>query len=139
MAVVYRTTDRVTLKIDGITFKIAPLSYAQKMNIQAMLTKENGTNIENIADTTKQLIEYSIKDVDGLEYPDGEKFKLCFEEGKISEASIDELFNLELNPKLTVSLMQLLQGIPNEIVNSATGEKLEGVEIVKGKSVPTVK
>jgi len=123
------------IKIDDISFKVAPLTYAQKLEVQGMLTKKNGTDIDNIAKTTKSLIEMSLKDVKGLTYPDGEEFRLDFDGGKITEPCFDELMNLSLSTKLTIALMQLVQGIPKEIIDTATGKPLKGVSIVKSNGV----
>ena len=138
MAVVYRTSDRVTLKIDDVTLKLAPLSYSQKMKIQGMLMKESGTQIENIAETTRALIEFSVKSIDGVHYSDGEKFELEFDEGKLSEDSIDNLLNMEISEKLQISLMQLTQGIPTKITDQK-GNEIEGVKIVPQKGAKVKK
>lgn len=131
MARIYKRTDRISVKIDDVMFKVAPLSIDQKLEIQqAML---NGRVKGDLKEATRGLIlslKCSIKSVEGIVDGDGNPYQLKFENDLLSDESIDDLLNLQLTKKLTMVCATLANGIPDEFTDES-GVKLEGVEIVR--------
>ena len=121
---VYSLKDRITVKIDELEFKLAPLSYKQKIEIQSLLT--SGKEVEG----TILAVKYSVKHVSGLEDSDGNEYKLSFENDSLTEDSIDALMNIECGIKLQLACAHLLNGIPKEIIHPETGKAIEGVKVV---------
>jgi hypothetical protein len=132
MARIYKRTDRLTLKIDDITLKLAPLSMDQKNEIQTAMTK--GRREGDAAEAAKGVclsIRYSVKGIEGLEDGDGNPYKLTFDvNDNLSDECLDDLLNLELNKKLALVCAKLTNCIPSEFTDE-NGEPMTGVEIVK--------
>lgn len=121
---IYSLKDRITVKIDELEFKLAPLSYKQKIEIQSLLT--SGKEFDGIA----RAIKYSVRHVSGLEDVNGEEYKIKLEADVLSDESLDDLMNLEISMKLHLVCAHLVSGIPSKIIHPDTGEEIEGVEIV---------
>ena len=137
MATVYRTTDLIEIKIGDVSFHVSPLTKKQKTDILSTLAKASGVTIEDAAESTALQLKYMIKGVEGITYPDGEKYVLeRDEQGLLTDNTIDELLNLETNAKLNASLQNFLRGIPDFLADPNTGEKIEGVELVKTNGAP---
>lgn len=131
---IYKLTDRVTVKIDELEFKLAPLSFDQKRDISSTTKIVNGKAVEDHIAGTQKAIKYSVKEVKGLETMDGSEYELSFDDnGNLDDVCVGELLNIPMNSKLMLVCNSLLAGIPDELTNPITGEKIAGVELVKGK------
>lgn len=131
MAKVFRTSDKISVKIDDIVVKISPLSYEQKSDIQSLLISGNPLSVVEAA---KQSIRYAVKEVSGVEDADGSPYKLEFENGYLSDSCIDDLLNIDPDDKLSLVCTSLLQGIPKGFVDPQTGKPIEGISIERPKS-----
>lgn len=132
MTKLYRVSDRVPVKLDGLVVKISPLKYDQKAEMQTMLL--DGTPLSMVK-AAQYAVKCCVKDVDGLELQDGSKYELEFENDMLTDDCVSDLFNIPQSEKLAFICTELLQGIPaNQFVDPKTGKKLEGVTIVRSKS-----
>jgi uncharacterized protein YfkK (UPF0435 family) len=131
MARIYRKTDRIAVKIDDISIKLAPLSIHQKVEIQnaMVLGRINGDLSEQMRGIALSL-KYSVKGVEGLQDSDGNPYQLKFEGENLSDESVDDLMNIEISKKLTLVCAGILNGIPDEF-SDQYGNKIEGVELIK--------
>lgn len=128
MAVVYRLKDRIKVKIDDISIKVAPLSYLQKMEVQEKMTKAvNESDMKYAMEGTILAIKYAVKAVSGLKNADGSDYELTFDEGMLSQESIDDLLNLQYSQKLSAVCTSLLSGVGNDVLDPSTGKKIEGI------------
>lgn len=123
---VYKTEDRIDIKIDDIKIKIAPLSYQTKCDIQAELISGDALGIVKAA---KMAIQHSVKSVEGVENADGSKYELEFENGHLVESCVDDLLNIDQDNKISFVCTKLLEGIPKDFVDPQTGQKIEGIKI----------
>jgi hypothetical protein len=127
---VYKRSDRISVKVDGITVKLAPLTLAQKTEIQqAMLS---GINKSDLKESTRGImlsLKYSLKGIDGLDDVDGNKYQLEFQDDELTDACVDDLMNLELSQKLAYVCSNLVKGIPKSFTDH-NGNLLDGVELV---------
>ena len=123
---IYKTTDRVSVKIDDITIQIAPLSYEVKCDIQATLVSGDTLGIVKAA---KMAIQHAVKDIKGVEHADGSEYNLEFEGDKLKETCVDDLLNIDQDNKLSFVCTKLLEGIPKDFVDPQTGKKVEGIKI----------
>ena len=139
MAVLLRKKDRIEVKIEDLKLKLAPLTFAAKMEINDVLIGSKEGDLTASMKASKIAIGYAIKELEGIETIEGEKYELEFEGDKLSDECIDDLLNLELCPKLMVACTSLLSGIPSEIVDPATGKAMEGVEIKMPKKMKAKK
>lgn len=139
MAIVYPIDHLVKIRIKDVTFHVRPLTGNEKIEITAMMTKQEGTLIENLAKTTYYMMRIMIKEVEGLQTPNGKKWSLRFKDAKITDECLDELTNIQLQKFLGPALNNFLAGVPSELLHPQTGEKLEGVEIITDESDIEVK
>ena len=121
---IYKLTDRVTIKIEGLTFKLAPLSWQKKAEIQALMVEGKHT------EGSVMCVKECVKDVQGLETLAGEKYEIRLEDGVLSEESLNDIMNIEDSAKLMLACASLVNGIPKEIVHPVSGERIEGVQVV---------
>jgi hypothetical protein len=121
---IYSLNDRITVKVGELTFKLAPLSYKQKIEIQNIFKESKD------AEGSILCLKYSVKDVEGIETLNGEKYNLSFDESGLTDTCLNDLLNIELSPKLMIACATLVNGIPQEIVHPVTGKPLEGVKII---------
>ena len=120
---IYTVEDRVKIKIGELVVSISPLSFKQKMEIQAKIN-------ENASEGTLLAIRHGVKKVEGVERSNGEKYELSFEDGLITDICANDLLNMEMGGVIATACVNLIQGIPKELVHPETGKPLEGVEIL---------
>jgi len=129
---IYKTTDKIEVKIDGISFFLSPLSYQQKLSLQMDMNKASNGDLTSAMDAVIKALKMSIKDVKGLKDSEGD-YKLSFEDnGEISDSCIDDLLNMPLSNKLSATCSQFLAGVPDKILDQ-NGVELEGVSVIKVK------
>lgn len=121
---IYKTTDKIKIKINDLFFYLSPLSYKQKIDLQNLLVQKREMEASIMA------VRMSLKDVEGLETSTGEKYELSFENELVSEDSIDDILNLQGSSSLQLASIHFMTGVPKEILNPVTGLPIEGVKIV---------
>ena len=131
MVKIYKTTDRIPVKIDTLTFKISPLSFDQKAEIQAMLISGDAMSVVKAAKTS---VKYAVKDVTGVENADGSKYQLEFEGEVLADHCVDDLLNIDQDDKLSLVCTSFLNGIPKDFVDPQTGKKISGITIQRESS-----
>lgn len=131
MVKIYKTTDRLSVKIDSLKFKLAPLSFDQKAEIQSYLISGEAMAVVKAA---KLAIKYSVKDIQGVENLDGSPYELEMENGSVSDSCIDDLLNIDQDGKLSLVCTSMLQGIPTDFVDPQSGEKVKGISIERPSS-----
>jgi hypothetical protein len=134
---IYKRSDRIPIKIGDIKLTIAPLTVDQKTEIQqAML---NGRVKGDIKEATRGVvlsIKYAVKGVEGIEGADGSPYALQFDDSKnLTDECVDDLLNVGMNKQLTMVCASLANGVPDQFTDEK-GERLEGVEILKGETSP---
>ena len=128
MAKILRLSDRINLKIGDVTFMLAPLNHFQKIELSNCTTIKNGEEHYDLLRAQALYLKYAIKDVNGIECYNGEKYELEFNNDELTDNCVSEILSLDQRSKLTSSCWQLLNGI-KELVDPVTGEKLEGVKL----------
>jgi len=140
--VVYKTSHRIPIKIGDAIIKVSPLNEGQRLEIQDGSIKEDGTLKEDIFVKGKKLFKYSIKEIEGFDLPNGEKYELSFEDEK-KEALTDECVNDFFNMKIKAKVAEILWSFFNEFCdkpkNAATGKIITGIEILPAEGVEEVK
>lgn len=128
MAKIYKISDRIRVKVGGLVFKIGPLTFDQKAEIQSLAASGD---FKQSLKSAKLAVKYGVKGVEGLEDSKGNPYELESDESGLSEDSINDLLNLEENETLSMVCLGLLRGIPEHFTNPFDGKRLEGVSIVK--------
>ena len=131
-------TDRYVLKVDGVTFTVAPLSKEHKLEISQCGQLEKGQFVQNIFNMQCLYLKYGLKGVSGIKDYNKKEYELTFENNYLSEDCISELLNLPMHGKLMDAAWQILNGVPDKIIDPVSGAALKGVklEIVPLKEVP---
>ena len=127
MAIVYRKSDRVRIKIDDLEVSLSPLSYHEKSEVSRLMMDGK------IGTAAVEAIKLAVKDIKGLKLSDGSVYELKFENDKLSEETLDDLMNLEHSKKLVLVCLNLLSTVPEEFIDTESGKPLEGVSIIKEK------
>lgn len=121
--IIYKLTDRVKIKIRELVFTLAPLDYFQKRKIQDMAIKEQFENAVIYA------IKCSLKDIEGLETSDSNKYELEFEDGIVSDKCIAEFLG-------SIPNSDLLQAACTQMATKILSEEsLPGIKIIKDKEI----
>lgn len=128
MAKIYRTTDIIKLEIGGLVVGISPLSFEQKMNVQAEILKGDALGPMRGASLA---VKYALKSIEGIEDQDGKPYQLQFENDKLSDSCWDDLQNISEGNSLTMVCLNLLDKVPSEFIDPNTGDKLKGVKILR--------
>lgn len=128
---IFKSTDRVKIKIDDVTITVTPFTYEQKIEVQSIMLQAAEGNIIKGIEGAKLALKYSLKEIEGVELMDGSSYELELENGVLTDECVEELLNSEITTKLTLISIALLTGIKSEFLDPQTGKKLEGVSLVK--------
>jgi len=140
MTVIYRSTDRIPVKIKGLELKLSPLSYSQKAELHSHIAVGTASgDTGEILTASRKAVKYCVKEVSGLTDMEGNEYKLSFENGILTDDCVDELLNAEFNQELIGICAAMSNGVPEEFLDS-TGKPMKGVSRVKkpkrGKKSP---
>ena len=124
---IYKTSDRIPVKIDDVEFKISPLTFEQKSIISSCVKTVAGETVYDGSRAAFLGVKYAVKEVKGITHGE-EEFELEFDDGVLSDECVNDLLNLELNEKIIITCTNLLCGIPDKIIDTTTGTPLVGVE-----------
>lgn len=124
MSVIYKTTDKIPVKVHDLTFDISPLTSQQKEEIQ------NEFLSKRVVNATKLAIKYAVKGIKGATLVDGSPYGLSFESGTLTDECVDELLNMGYSTEISLVCSQLVAGIPDKIVDDQ-GKPVKGIKILK--------
>jgi hypothetical protein len=130
MARIYKCSDRIPVKIDSVLFKISPLTFEQKAEIQHYMLGFTTGDIRAATKGTALAVKYAVKDVKGLQDSKGKSYKLEFDGEVLSDNCVSDLMNVAMSNKLTIVCASMVGGMPDKFTDGE-GKKLEGVEIVE--------
>lgn len=131
---IYRVTDKIPVKINSLEFKISPLSYLQKQEVQAEIMKAEMGQPMALMNAARIAVKYSVKEVSGIEDMDGNAYELEFDDsGVLSDNCVDDLLNCDQDQKLQVLCASLVQGVPQKLIGQ-DGKPIEGVVIGGGNA-----
>ncbi len=140
MSRIYRCSDRLPVKIGDITFKISPLTFQARSEIQSDLMLASKGDMERAVQASYKSIKHAVKDISGLETYDGEDYKLSFDnEGSLTDECVSDLLNLEVFTELAMVAMSLLKGVPDKILDN-DGKEIKGITLLykEGSNLPNV-
>lgn len=133
MAIIYKATDKVAIKIDDITIKIRPLKLEEKSQILAKLQKAQvEKDMMAIQDAALDPIRLCLMEIQGIETASGEAYELERKDGKLTEDCLSDLLNMPLSEKLSKVCSSTLNGIPSDF-------QIEGVSFEKSNSKKKLK
>lgn len=128
---IYRTTDRVQVKIDDVVLTIAPLTQAQKLEVQSMMMKGRATgDIETVTKGIVKAVKYAVKDLKGITDQQGNAYTLTKEGDNLTDDCAEELLNIESSEKLVLVCTSLASGFTTKFTDEK-GAALVGVEVIE--------
>lgn len=131
MAIIYKPSDRIKVKIDDVTFKVSPLTREHKLDVLRTTFNSEGDSYSNLEEMTFKLIKYTIKEVvKGIQNIDGSNYELILDNEILSDECANDLLNMAIGEKIRTVAQSLTNGIPDKFIDPETGDKLKGVEIV---------
>ena len=141
MTKLYRTTDKITIKVDQLTIKISPLSKRQKMSLQNDMIKASNGDLDAGMEAISNAIRYSLKDIKGVTVEDEEgndvPYMLEFgDDNYLTDECVDDLLNLPESQKINGICSGLIAGPPSGQIVDGEGKPLEGVKIITKKGKP---
>lgn len=112
---IFKTTDRITIEIAGITLKLSPLTFAQKGEIHACSVLNGGVEEKDTIKMTFLAVKYTVKEIKGIIDSSGEEYQLEFEGDVLSSDCVNDLLNLEIASEVGISALNFLNGVPTQI------------------------
>ncbi len=129
MAKIYRTSDRIPIRIGDIVITVSPLSFDQKTELQTVMMSA-AKDPMNAVRGARLAIKFAVKGVNGLEDMDGKPYKAeTGEDGLLTDVCVDELLNMDETPKLIAACSQLIGGVPSVILDPTTREPMKGISV----------
>ena len=122
-----KTKEKIAVKVGELVFKITPLTFEQKCEIQSTLAAGTTTAILK---ASKLAMKFSVKEIAGLQNEDGTDYQVTFDDIGLSDDVINDLGNSEIGDNLNYMCISLLNGIPRQFENPITKKPLEGVSFV---------
>jgi len=128
---IFRSTDRLEVKIDDVTVFLAPLTFEQKSEVHGLMLKASEGDTQAGLLGARLAVKYAVKDIKGVEDYEGNTYKLDLKDNVLSEECLQDLVNSEISEKLQITSCTLLTGIPTKILDPITNLPIEGVKIIK--------
>ena len=122
------------VKVGDVVIYCKQLSYRMRSVIGAKFHKQQaGDEIQNTLNLLFEVLRHSITKLEGFQNPDGSAFELQFENGVVTEECLDQLMYVEkVGDVLQLCASSFLNmKIPDKLVDSISGEIMEGVTIEK--------
>ena len=99
--IVYRTTDRIPVQVGELELTFAPLSFAQKTEINSHVKLEAGKEQPDALKVALLYIKYGVKGLKGCELSDGSEYEVELDEsGNMTDASVNDVMSLESSPQI---------------------------------------
>lgn len=129
MAKIFKTSDRLPIKIHNFEFKISPLTFAQRAEVQSHLVKAHGGDLSEATVASFKAIKFSIKEMKGITCFDGTDYTLEFTDGVLTDECANDLLNLEIYPELTSFTTSLINGVPDQVLDDK-GLPVKGISLL---------
>ena len=133
--VMHRKSDKIAVLFkDGeseFTLYFSPLTMAEKGQFVSM-AQAQGSDPMEMLQFAKTILGATLKDVKGIVLPDGSNYVLDFNGGRVSDACLDDLMNLDMVNKVVTVATKFISGVPQGgEIKDPQGNILEGVTVKK--------
>lgn len=133
--IIYRPSDRITLKLGEVTLKVSPLSALQKANLMSLTKMSGGKEVADTSLMAIMTVKYTLKEVSVLDatFPDGSPFSLTFDpDGTLTDDALTCVMQILDNQVLVEIAAHLL-------TSNIEKMSIPGVEIVTSGGVDAKK
>ena len=128
--IIFKTTDKVPVKIADLTFWISPLTLDQRRQINDLTKTQGGVEKVDGFSAAEYYIKFGVKAIDGLTLADGSNYQCGYnDDGTLDDATIGDIFQLACFSQLITACTNLA---------AVAANKLEGVT-VDLKAVKSIK
>lgn len=119
---IYKSSDRIPVKLGPVTFWLSPMLWKHKTEIIGLTQMSGGQEKVDGNKIAFLTVKYSLKSVDGLQCADGSPYELETDsDGIPSDDAVSELFQLDNADRLVL--------VASTWIHKIKPLDLEGVEI----------
>ena len=119
--IIFKTTDRVPVKIADVTFWISPLTLDQRRQINDLTKLSGGAEKVDGFSAAEYYVKFGVKSIDGLTLADGSAYQCAYgEDGTLDDATLGDIFQLGCFSQLITACTNL---------SAIAANKIEGVSI----------
>lgn len=131
---IYKTTDKIEVKIDSVSFIVSPLTYGQKCELQPLICAGASGCMKSAMQAVIQSFKFSLKGVKNLKTFDDDNNEVDYilefdDNNQVKDSCIDDLLNLPMSNKLSSLCTSLLTGLTSKICDM-NGNPIEGIEFI---------
>jgi hypothetical protein len=120
--IIYRVTDRIPVKIGGLTFWLSPMKTRHKERMISLIRQTAGKEDSDPLEQARLSIQFCLKAITGAKNPDGSDYVLELDEDGIpTEDAMADVFQLDAVASLTTVALSWLSG-PKQL-------EIPGVEV----------
>lgn len=134
---IYKTNQKIEVKVDDLSIFVSPLSVHQKMELQGLMMKAANNDMNAAMEAVVKALKMAVKDIKGVLTSDEEgndvDYELGFDGEELSDECVNDLLNMPCSNKISQICTSLLAGIPDKILGP-DGKPLDGVSIVHPKA-----
>jgi hypothetical protein len=130
----FKKSDRIAVEFAGeesFTLYFSPLTMAEK----TMFVQTAGKTQQDpmaMLEFAKAVLGATLKSCKGIKLGDGSDYAIEIVDGKVSDACLDDLMNLDCAGKVITVATKFISGVPsNGMVLDMQGQVLEGVTVKK--------
>lgn len=133
----FRTSDKVTIHVGDVQFKVSPLSFEHRTIVQSeILNAERNSDPLGLVRAARLAMKYAVKEQKGITYHDDSDFDMKFDgNGDLSDECLDELLLADSDDKLKLICMTMSKGFPTIPVDDK-GKPIKGITIDKMENTP---
>lgn len=121
MAKILRLSDRIKIKVEDVTFWIAPIGAVVKKEIAGCTKLQGGKEVFDLFDAQMIYLKHGLKKVEGITTYKDEPYELEFINDQLTDECVSEILSIDCTPKFLESAWNVFNGF--------TGQQVEGAEI----------
>lgn len=131
--IVYLPSDRITLDFGDVKVVVSPLTTVQQDKLSQFVQQQAGQKTVDHAGMVKLALKMGVKDIIGVQRPDGTKFKPQIVDNELTDDSLDILQRIGQNAALIQAGMKLMQSREEEL------KEIKGVKVKIDSGQPSKK
>ena len=123
--------DIIKVISGDITFHLTPLTAGQRQNVTGMLTRKSGEILRDTFGLTREAVNLSLRDIEGIVDAEGNDLKIERVNGKITDAFYDILISIPRHTSvLQTAAVNLAANGPFDTLIDGEGKVVEDVQII---------
>ena len=108
---ILRLKDRVSIDLEDVKFKLAPISFEQEAEINSCKKIEAGEERIDYSKRVFLLLKFSVKGIEGLKTYDDKKYKPSFDDnGNLTDDSVNDILRIPVTNGVIKAIYALQSG-----------------------------